>query len=289
MTTEPVPSHACSAGGIRPGPAGKPPDPDPYKWHAIGMATLLIFTLPMILVLVVFGQPKPPAPAWSVEAAALGVAPHVIASGESIYRSSCALCHGRDGEGIPRLGKPLRNSAYIQGHTDTELLSLIAEGRPPGDPANTTGSAMPARGGRGLADTQLAHVVMYLRAIQDPGQPTISIEEWVLRTPDGAGGVQAAALVGGETGIGHDIFVAACSACHGQSGEGVDGLGKPLSNSAFVDNKTDTELIAFIKMGRPIWDAENTTGLDMPPKGGNPALTDEQLADIVKYIRNIHE
>jgi len=47
-------------------------------------------------------------------------------------------------------------------------------------------------------------------------------------------------------------------------------------------------LIGFIKSGRPIWDAANTTGLDMPPKGGNPALSDEDLRKIVAYIRALH-
>jgi disulfide bond formation protein DsbB len=29
--------------------------------------------------------------------------------------------------------------------------------------------------------------------------------------------------------------------------------------------------------------------VDMPPKGGNPALTDQQLLDIVAYIRSIQQ
>jgi disulfide bond formation protein DsbB len=67
------------------------------------------------------------------------------------------------------------------------------------------------------------------------------------------------------------------------------GLGKPLSTSAFVESKTDPELVAFIKTGRPLWDAANTTGLDMPPKGGNPALSDDEIDVIVSFIRAIQK
>jgi disulfide bond formation protein DsbB len=47
--------------------------------------------------------------------------------------------------------------------------------------------------------------------------------------------------------------------------------------------------MAFIKTGRPASDPLNTTGVDMPPKGGNPALSDQDLADIIAFIRSIHQ
>ena len=90
-------------------------------------------------------------------------------------------------------------------------------------------------------------------------------------------------------GVGHDAFVASCSACHGAAGEGVAGLGKALAGSPFVREKTDAELMTFVKTGRPIWDPENTTGIDMPAKGGNPALTDDDLFAIVAYIRSLNQ
>jgi mono/diheme cytochrome c family protein len=80
-----------------------------------------------------------------------------------------------------------------------------------------------------------------------------------------------------------------CIACHGPDGSGVEGLGKPFTTSDFTASLSDEELLAFIKTGRPISDPLNTTGVDMPPKGGNPALTDEQILDIIAYIRSLHE
>lgn len=69
----------------------------------------------------------------------------------------------------------------------------------------------------------------------------------------------------------------------------MEGLGKPLKASDFIASKSDAELLTFVKSGRPVWDAENTTGIDMPPKGGNPALTDDQIADIITFIRTLQQ
>src|SRR5262249_36334982 len=41
----------------------------------------------------------------------------------------------------------------------------------------------------------------------------------------------------------------------------------------------------FIKVGRMPFDALNTTGIQMPPKGGNPLFKDEDLFNIVSYVR----
>jgi disulfide bond formation protein DsbB len=92
----------------------------------------------------------------------------------------------------------------------------------------------------------------------------------------------------GEPQDGQALFVSNCSTCHGPTGDGITGLGKPLTTSEFVGGLSDEELIGFIKVGRPAGDPQNTSGVAMPPKGGNPSLTDEQLQAIVGYIRSIH-
>lgn len=95
--------------------------------------------------------------------------------------------------------------------------------------------------------------------------------------------------VAGDAAQGEELFNQVCIACHGEGGVGIEGLGKPFTTSEFLLSQSDTELIEFIKVGRPIGHPDNTTNVDMPPKGGNPALTDEDLADIVAYIRTLHE
>jgi len=46
-------------------------------------------------------------------------------------------------------------------------------------------------------------------------------------------------------------------------------------------------LILFIAVGRSTTDPDNVTGIAMPPKGGNSSLTDQDLADIVDYLRTL--
>ncbi len=254
---------------------------DPYKWGAWAVAIVVILTPPALLGTVRSALPRPEVSEFEVAAERLGVHPGAIELGRGTFLDSCSVCHGHDARGIARLGKPLRNSEFVQSHSDDEIYQVILTGRPPTDPENTTGSAMPARAGNpSLDDRRLHNVVLYLRTLQEPGAPLASLDDWVVAETADAGGA------GG--GIGHAEFVASCSACHGASGEGIEGLGKPLANSPFVDSKSDDELMVFVKSGRPIWDAQNTTGIDMPPKGGNPALSDEELRKIVGYIRELH-
>lgn len=78
-----------------------------------------------------------------------------------------------------------------------------------------------------------------------------------------------------------------CAGCHGSDATGVSGLGKNLVRSDFITDISDPDLAIIIKTGRSASDAANTTGIDMPPKGGNPALNDEQIAGLVAYIRSL--
>lgn len=103
------------------------------------------------------------------------------------------------------------------------------------------------------------------------------------------GGESAAPTPAGDPAKGQELFVTSCSACHGPEGKGVPGLGKDMTGSEFIAGKSDTELLQFIKQGRDPSDPLNTTGVAMPPKGGNPSLGDEDLQNIVAYIRTIHQ
>lgn len=93
----------------------------------------------------------------------------------------------------------------------------------------------------------------------------------------------------GDPAAGKTAFTQTCSACHGPTAEGLPNLGKNLVISEFVAGQTDDQLVAFLKVGRPTSDPLNTTKVDMPPKGGNPALNDKDLENIVAFIRTIHK
>lgn len=82
-------------------------------------------------------------------------------------------------------------------------------------------------------------------------------------------------------------FRRTCATCHGQNAEGMPRLGKNLHDNEFVRGLSDEELLEFLKVGRPADHPLNERGVDMPPKGGNPAITEAQLSAIVAYMRSI--
>ncbi len=93
----------------------------------------------------------------------------------------------------------------------------------------------------------------------------------------------------GDAAAGEVAFQTTCVSCHGPDAKGIEGLGKDLTTSEWTQQQTDEQLVEFLKVGRPASDPLNTTGVDMPPKGGNPALTDDDLWNIVAHLRSIHQ
>ena len=103
----------------------------------------------------------------------------------------------------------------------------------------------------------------------------------------GGGGGAPAEVESATLAEGHELFKKSCAVCHGQNGEGMPALGKNLNANEFVNNSTDAQLVAFLVEGRPATHPDNTRGVDMPPKGGNPMLTEEDLGKIVVYVRSL--
>jgi disulfide bond formation protein DsbB len=114
-------------------------------------------------------------------------------------------------------------------------------------------------------------------------------------SPDPVGEARAVALAaaGGDPELaeyiasGARLYTASCIACHGAGGTGVKGNGKPLANSSFVRGLDDEGLLKFIQRGRDPSDPANTTGVGMPAKGGNPALSEDDMLDIISYLRSL--
>jgi disulfide bond formation protein DsbB len=159
------------------------------------------------------------------------------------------------------LGIIMANSRPVPGSSPPTAAAVIAaqETVPPATPEPPTATAVPT---------------------STPLPPTSAVPTTALAA------APASAYDPALVSQGQSLFVL-CSACHGPDARGVPNLGKNLVESEFVRSLSDTELANFVKMGRPIWDPANTTGLDMPPKGGNPAMTDEELMAIIAYIRSL--
>ena len=51
-----------------------------------------------------------------------------LEKGRTVYKLHCALCHGKDGEGLGRNFPPVANADYISEITDEKLYSIIKNG-----------------------------------------------------------------------------------------------------------------------------------------------------------------
>ena len=79
-------------------------------------------------------------------------------SGESLFKTKCAACHGVDGTGEVPMGKKLgaRNlgSAEVQGQSDAQLTEIVTKGK----------NKMPAYEGK-LTKEQIGQLVAYIREL----------------------------------------------------------------------------------------------------------------------------
>lgn len=91
----------------------------------------------------------------------------------------------------------------------------------------------------------------------------------------------------GDAINGRQLWNATCRSCHGAQGEGISGQGTVLNTSAYVRDHTNTELVEFVKVGRPANAPDSILQLQMPPRGGNPMLKDAGLHDIIAYLRTL--
>jgi disulfide bond formation protein DsbB len=98
------------------------------------------------------------------------------------------------------------------------------------------------------------------------------------------GGGQAAT----DKARGQQIFTTTCATCHGTDGTGIKGLGKSIVASEFVKKASDEQLVDLLTKGRDAKDPLNTTGVAMPPRGGNAALSEKDLHDVVLYVRTLN-
>ncbi len=281
----------------------------PHELRAVALAaaagvaamSLMVGATFMMGALQVRLTPNPNAP---LELATLPPEPELpldtFVHGRAVFAAVCAACHGPEGRGMHGLGRDLTHSLFVAEKRDLALTAFIKQGRAAGDPLSTTKVAMPPRGGRpDLTDEHIAQVVIYLRGLQDPRRIPAAAASTpnpiVLAPPPPTEAEKASALAaaGGDQELaeyiasGARLFVASCASCHGRDAKGMPNLGKDLTNSAFVRERNDDQMVAFLLKGRDPNDPLNTTKVAMPPKGGNPALDDDDLLDIIAYVRSI--
>ena len=88
----------------------------------------------------------------------------LMAFGQTVYASNCAVCHAADGRGMPPAYPPLAGNPSIQMESAVNPIRMVLNGGfPPGTQGNPMPYGMPPFAQR-LSDDEVAAVVTYIRA-----------------------------------------------------------------------------------------------------------------------------
>jgi mono/diheme cytochrome c family protein len=86
---------------------------------------------------------------------------------------------------------------------------------------------------------------------------------------------------------GFELFRNLCATCHGFGGEGIENLAPPLKGSEYVTGRVDRLTLILLKgMEGPVHVAEKLYKLNASMPGFENNLSDQEIADIVSYLRN---
>lgn len=182
-------------------------------------------------------------------------------SGEELYSTHCAACHGPNGDG--GVGVPLALPDFQYGVTNDYLEKTIRLGRP--------GRIMPAFST--LSDNDVKAIVKYIRTWA-PGKPFKYSDK----------------KINGNPKHGAQLFAKNCAACHGKNAEGGKGTGvtfsRPrnlpviapaLNNSGFLASAPDLMIKTVLMNGR-----DGTPMVSFLKHG----LSEKDIDDVVSYIRS---
>lgn len=197
-------------------------------------------------------------------------APVVEKSGQEVYEAACVACHGSGALGAPRFeNKGDWNARIGQGY-DTLVKNAIAGIR-----------QMPPRGGNAdLSDAEVARAVAYMAnaagASFEAPEATAPAEA-VAATPEAeaapAEPAAAAAAPKPDLAKGKKIYQTTCALCHAA---GIAGAPKPGDMAAWEPRVAQGYVTLY---------NHAITGIrGMPAKGGNPSLTEADIANAVGYM-----
>jgi mono/diheme cytochrome c family protein len=185
-----------------------------------------------------------------------------LVTGQNLFESNCAACHGQHGEGGPNpshpssIIPPISTSEFLKTRDDTTLSAIISLGQP-----DLGMSSFGNANGGPLSDDDINNIVAYIRSWE--ANPPV---EGVLPTEAPA---QTLSLQG--AGIYNEL----CAQCHGSDGAG--GVGPSLSSPDFQAKNTDQDIIDTINKGH------NSSAMIAWGK----ILTPGQITELVTFIRQL--
>jgi cytochrome c oxidase cbb3-type subunit 3 len=186
--------------------------------------------------------------------------PETLQEGAALFEENCEVCHQADAIGEPGFAPSLTSPELLGIVSDTFLEGTIRDGR------EDTG--MPPFAHLGRKNVQA--IVAYLRAHTS--------------LPNRAEEVDAQPEAHGDPRLGEQWYNYICSTCHGLDGDGYDagGTGTAIGLAGFLDKASDGFIRETIKHGR-----SNTRMLPFQGPAGLANLTDEEINDIIVYLRGL--
>lgn len=211
-----------------------------WKWAGLILMGLFFLAFPLFRL-------YEPAQRADAREAQLGF---LAAEGGELFETNCAECHGREGTGAfaPAIGA----KDFLESVTDTQITQLTALGVP--------GTEMVAYSndlGGPLTSQEIRSITVYLRSLEEDAE---SNPLW--RTP----------LADSDL-TGQELFLLACSRCHGVDAEGIDDVAPDISQDSLTLMESDEFIIGRI-----------ADGYKLMPRFGS-TLSDEQIMSIVVYMR----
>lgn len=179
-------------------------------------------------------------------------APGAVAadSGEALYGTLCAKCHGPEGKGYAADNAPsLVTKEFLESATDHFIARSIAAGRP----GSSMGAYSTQMGGP-LDDVAIGKVVTWIRS-------------------KGPASVALAPAGPGDAARGAKLYGQYCNTCHGDTTTRADFI--HLANVRFLEIASD----AFIRHGV----VHGRTGTKMLAFG--TVMQPQQIDDVVAYVR----
>jgi len=192
-------------------------------------------------------------PVAKLEVGAGGGAAAGTRSGEEIVKSTCAACHQAGVANAPKIGDKAAWAPRIKTGLNT-LVATATKGK----------GAMPPKGGNSsLTDEEVTRAVVYMA-----NQAGAGFKEPAAPKAKPAAGQQAAA--GGD---GKAVFDKVCTVCHTAGVAGAPKLGDKAAWAPRIKTGMDSLMQSVIK-GKGA----------MPPKAGNPALSDAEIRAGIEYM-----
>jgi cytochrome c5 len=176
---------------------------------------------------------------------------------EEVIAQVCGACHNSGAAGAPKIGdKAAWESRMAQGFD--ALVSAAIQGK----------NAMPAKGGNpSLSDDEIKGAVKLMLEKSE-----IAVDAGSAPAAEAAAAA-ASAPAAGDAVHGKTIYDQLCMACHTSGAAGAPKLGDKAAWEPRV------------ALGFAVLTEHAIKGINaMPAKGGNPALSDQDVADAVAYL-----